>query len=75
MFAAVTHEVVAFEDYTNMAHFLDKLTFGYVYNNSTAEPRLKDHPVHHKHMISQDRWSLVTGSSIHGNVGPSARNM
>ncbi len=26
------------------------------------EPVLKDHPIDHKNMVSQDRWSLVTGS-------------
>ncbi len=31
-------------------------------NTSTVEPVLKDHPVDHKNMVSQDRWSLVTGS-------------
>ncbi len=28
----------------------------------TVEPVLKDHPIGHKNMVSQDRWSLVTGS-------------
>ncbi len=28
----------------------------------TVEPVLKDHAVGHKNMVSQDRWSLVTGS-------------
>ena len=29
---------------------------------NTVEPVLKDHPILHKNMVSQDRWSLVTGS-------------
>ncbi len=29
---------------------------------NTVEPALKDHPIGHKNMVSQDRWSLVTGS-------------
>ncbi len=29
---------------------------------NTVEPVLKDRPTGHKNMISQDRWSLVTGS-------------
>ncbi len=28
----------------------------------TVKPALKDHPNGHKNMVSQDRWSLVTGS-------------
>ncbi len=28
----------------------------------TVEPMLKDHPAGHKNMVSQDRWSFVTGS-------------
>ncbi len=28
----------------------------------TVEPVLKDRPIDHKNMVSQDRWSLVTGS-------------
>ena len=28
----------------------------------TAEPVLKDHPIGHTNVVSQDRWSLVTGS-------------
>ncbi len=28
----------------------------------TVEPVLIDHPFGHKNMVSQDRWSLVTGS-------------
>ncbi len=31
-----------------------------VYN--TVEPVLKDHPIGHQNMVSQNRWSLVTGS-------------
>ncbi len=27
----------------------------------TVEPLLKDHPIGHKYMVPQDRWSLVTG--------------
>ena len=27
----------------------------------TVEPVLKDHPIGHENMVSQDRWSLVTG--------------
>ncbi len=30
----------------------------------TFQPIMKDHPVGHKNTISQDRWSLVTGSVI-----------
>ena len=29
---------------------------------STVEPVLKDHPIGPKNVVSQDRWSLVTGS-------------
>ncbi len=29
---------------------------------STVEPMLEDHPIGHKNIVSQDRWSLVTGS-------------
>ncbi len=28
----------------------------------TVEALLKDHPIGHKNVVSQDRWSLVTGS-------------
>ncbi len=28
----------------------------------TVEPVLEKHPIAHKNMVSQDRWSLVTGS-------------
>ncbi len=28
----------------------------------TVEPVLKDHPIGHKNVVCQDRWSLVTGS-------------
>ncbi len=31
---------------------------------STVEPVLKDHPIGHKNVVCQDRWSLVTGSVI-----------
>ncbi len=27
----------------------------------TVEPVLEDHPMGHKNVVSQDRWSLVTG--------------
>ncbi len=27
----------------------------------TVEPVIQDHPIGHKNMVSQDRWSLVTG--------------
>ncbi len=30
----------------------------------TVEPVLKDHPIGHKNVVCQDRWSLVTGSVI-----------
>ena len=30
----------------------------------TVEPALKDHPIGHKNVVCQDRWSLVTGSVI-----------
>ncbi len=32
------------------------------YNCDTVEPVLKDHPIGHTYMVSQDRWSLVIGS-------------
>ncbi len=28
----------------------------------TVEPVLKDHPICHTNVVSQNRWSLVTGS-------------
>ncbi len=31
---------------------------------STVEPVLKDQPFGEKNMLSQDRWSLVTGSVV-----------
>ncbi len=31
---------------------------------NTVEPVLKDHPIGHKNVVCQDRWSLVTGSII-----------
>ncbi len=31
-------------------------------NISTVKPVLKDHPIGHKNVVCQDRWSLVTGS-------------
>ncbi len=31
-------------------------------STSTVEPVLKDRPIGHKIKVSQDRWSLVTGS-------------
>ncbi len=31
-------------------------------SNCTVEPALKDHPIGHKNVVSQDMWSLVTGS-------------
>ncbi len=37
------------------------LTF-HIYILYTVEPFLKDCPIGHKNMVSQDRWSLVTGS-------------
>ncbi len=30
----------------------------------TVEPVLKDHPIGHKNVVGQDRWSLVTGSVV-----------
>ncbi len=30
----------------------------------TVEPVLKDHPIGHKNVVYQDRWSLVTGSVV-----------
>ncbi len=30
--------------------------------STTVEPVLKDAPIGHKNVVSQDRWSLVTGS-------------
>ncbi len=30
--------------------------------DNTVEPVLKDHPIGHTNVVSQDRWSLVTGS-------------
>ena len=30
----------------------------------TVEPVLIDHPICHKNVVCQDRWSLVTGSVI-----------
>ncbi len=41
---------------------------------STVECVLKDHPIGHKNVVSQDRWFLVTGSVIL-KVGPSAKNV
>ncbi len=32
--------------------------------SNTVEPVLKDHPIGHKNVVCQDRWSLVTGSVI-----------
>ncbi len=29
---------------------------------NTVEPVLKDHPIGHKDVVFQDRWSLVTGA-------------
>ncbi len=29
----------------------------------TEEPVLKDHPIGHENVVSQDKWSLVTGSA------------
>ncbi len=31
---------------------------------TTVEPALKDHPIGHKNVVCQERWSLVTGSVI-----------
>ncbi len=31
----------------------------------SVEPVLKDHPIDHKNMVSQDRWSLVTTVQLH----------
>ncbi len=31
-------------------------------STSTEEPLLKDHPIGHTYVVSQDKWSLVTGS-------------
>ncbi len=31
------------------------------FNQHTVEPVLKDHPIGHTNVVSQDRWSLVTG--------------
>ncbi len=31
-------------------------------NVNAVEPVLKDHPIGHKNVVSQDRWPLVTGS-------------
>ncbi len=30
----------------------------------TVEPVLKDQPIGHKNVVSQDRWSFVTGSVV-----------
>ena len=30
-----------------------------------VELLMKDHPISHKNVVLQDRWSLVTGSVIH----------
>ena len=35
---------------------------------------MTDHPIGHKNVVSENRWSLVTGS-ITLNVGPFARNV
>ena len=43
-------------------------------SDDTVEPVLKDRPIGHKNMVSQDRWSLVTVSELHWNVRP-ARSM
>ena len=32
--------------------------------SNTVEPVLKDHPIGHKNLVCQDRWSLATGSVI-----------
>ena len=32
--------------------------------STTVEPILKDHPIGHKNVVCQDRWSLVTGSVL-----------
>ncbi len=49
-----------------------------MYIMCTVGPVLKGHPIGHKNMVSQDRWSLVTGSyctemqdSLPGARGPS----
>ncbi len=31
-------------------------------NANTVEPVLKDHPIDHKNVVSEDRWSVMTGS-------------
>ncbi len=31
---------------------------------NTVEPVWKDHPIGHKNVVRQDRWSLVTGSVV-----------
>ena len=36
----------------------------YQHCTSAVEPVLKDHPIGHKNVVCQDRWSLVTGSVI-----------
>ncbi len=35
-----------------------------LHGRDTVKPSLKDHPIGHKNVVCQDRWSLVTGSVI-----------
>ena len=42
----------------------DIITVDGSFYGGTVEPVLKDHPIDHKNVVCQDRWSLVTGSVI-----------
>ncbi len=42
---------------------------------NTVEPVLKDHPFGHKNVVSQDSWSLVTGSVVLKCWSDSAKNV
>ncbi len=46
------------------------------WTTNTVEPVLKDHPISHKNVVSQDWWSFGGWQvQLHWNVGPSARSV
>ena len=48
--------------YTRHHNIAGTVQSGATHHSYTVEPVLKDHPIGHKNMVSQDRWSLATDS-------------
>ncbi len=55
-----TDHLCILKDHVSLIH---SMVFPYKFH-CTVEPVLKDHPICHKNVVFQDRWSLVTGLVI-----------